>query len=597
MVGVLTAYLLGVAIQNLVTTANLGCKTVRIGLTVGLSLGAIVGLAGCSEQTGGEETDSLAGIQSENGLSMNGLSMNGLSMNGLSMNGLSMNGLSMNGLSMNGLSMNGLSTTSGLMTTNGGREITKYMVKCALPSGHQYATQDQNGYPYTYQGSLGVAPEWETGTCGKDCQERLSACLLAHVNNAGVHISLWLDGEGAVGWGTSTDFPYMEGAFFGNLITNQNSNNVAGGWQGWYCNGAQYDQGAVPGRLGAALTSTVYQNWYGGGVLCTTGGSGYKCNLHSDGSGFDNCTIKPNNILATYNHVVTVWRNFEQGMPYKICSVANICLTASSSSGGSAVNAASYTGSTMQQWYVTQVSPGKYKLINVATGDSLDVSSGKAVQTSYTGSSTQQLQIKVLGQNNAGKFALVPTSGTCGYDGGWSAGQATIPSSCSSDASTWANSAWWMLTGIPGNLSFDPSYVYRLRTMISTNSSVDVAYANTADGTFVQQYTSWDGDPQKFNILASGSNWKITMGINNAKCIGPVGNGTGNGTQMEVQDCVAGSANQAWSATSDGTTGSTIFKNVASGRCLDVTGNTSANGARMQLWDCSGQNNQKYSAE
>jgi len=116
---------------------ELGKRTGRLGLKVGLSLGAIVGLVGCNEPAvDGDTVVTASNLESENGLSMNGLSMNGLSMNGLSMNGLSMNGLSMNGLSMNGLaSVDGLSNTAGLMTTPGGRDIVKYMVKCAFPAG------------------------------------------------------------------------------------------------------------------------------------------------------------------------------------------------------------------------------------------------------------------------------------------------------------------------------------------------------------------------------------------------------------------------------------------------------------------------------
>jgi hypothetical protein len=559
---------------------------------VWLSLGALAGMVGCKLPAEEPDVAVQAALLAENGMSMNGMSMNGMSMNGMSMNGMSMNGMSMNGLSVMGLSMNGLSSTSGLMTTNGGRNIVKYMIKCALPSGHAYVGHDQNGNSYTYAGSIGTSPEWETGLCGKDCQERLSACMLAHVNNAGAHISLWLDGEGAVGWGKSTDYPYMEGAFFGNLITDQSSNNVAGGWTGYYCNGADYDQGSVPGRLGAPLTSTVYQNGYGGGVLCTQGQGGVnKCNLHSDGSGFDNCTIAPNGVSTTYNHVVTVWRNYEPGMPYKICNSANLCLTAFGSGPGAPVNGSTYAGATTQQWYVTQVSPGRYKLVNAATGYALDYVGSKAIQNTYTGAASQLDAIApIAGQ--PGRFRLAPSSWTAaGFDGGLTAGaQTTVSTNVASD------SAKWVLTGIVGGVSFDPSTIYHLRPLSAPNSSVDVLNASTTNGTPLQEYTSWDGDTQKFNILASGSYWKITLKVNSAKCVGPVANGTGNGTQLEVQDC-NGSSNQAWSATTDGATSSAIFKNVASGRCLDVAGGITTNGTRMDLFDCNGTSSQKYQVQ
>jgi hypothetical protein len=148
----------------------------------------------------------------------------------------------------------------------------------------------------------------------------------------------------------------------------------------------------------------------------------------------------------------------------------------------------------------------------------------------------------------------------------------------------------------PGStsVSFNPAYTYRMSPKHVSNKSVDVAYANQANGTAVIQYDSWNGDPQKFAILASGSNWKIAMKANTNKCLHPVNNGTANGTMIEIRDC-NGSSNQAWKATVSGTgTGNYVFRNVAANRCLDVTGNSTANSARMELWDCNGQNNQLF---
>ena len=65
---------------------------------------------------------------------------------------------------------------------------------------------------------------------------------------------------------------------------------------------------------------------------------------------------------------------------------------------------------------------------------------------------------------------------------------------------------------------------------------------------------------------------------------------------IEVQDCNA-SSSQAWTATTDGTTGSFTFTNVASGRCLDVTAGSTANGTRVELFDCSGAPSQKFQVQ
>jgi hypothetical protein len=143
---------------------------------------------------------------------------------------------------------------------------------------------------------------------------------------------------------------------------------------------------------------------------------------------------------------------------------------------------------------------------------------------------------------------------------------------------------------------FDASYAYRLSPMSATGKSIDVAYASQNNGTAVQQYASWDGDPQKFKLLAVGANWKIAMKANTNKCLDVVGNGTANGTPIEIQDC-DGSTAQAWTITPDVQTGAFKFKHVASGRCLDVTGWSTADGARMEIYDCSGGANQKFKVQ
>ena len=112
----------------------------------------------------------------------------------------------------------------------------------------------------------------------------------------------------------------------------------------------------------------------------------------------------------------------------------------------------------------------------------------------------------------------------------------------------------------------------------------------------MQQYSSWDGDPQKFKILASGSNWKIAMKANSNKCLDVQNGGTANGTVMEIQDC-DGSIDQAFTVTTDAQTGAFQFKNVKSGRCLDVTGWSGADGARMEIYDCNNGANQRFKVQ
>jgi len=145
---------------------------------------------------------------------------------------------------------------------------------------------------------------------------------------------------------------------------------------------------------------------------------------------------------------------------------------------------------------------------------------------------------------------------------------------------------------------FDAGYIYRI-SPLTTNmgQSLDVCNGSTAIGTCVQQYTSWDGVPQKMTLVADGGNWRIAMTTDMSKCIDLAGGGTANGTKLQIQSCTAGKASQQYTITPDAPTGAFIFKNVASGRCLDQPGFNTAAGVQMDIWDCNGGSNQKWNIQ
>jgi hypothetical protein len=142
---------------------------------------------------------------------------------------------------------------------------------------------------------------------------------------------------------------------------------------------------------------------------------------------------------------------------------------------------------------------------------------------------------------------------------------------------------------------FDSVYRYALSPMHVGGKAIDVASGATANGTAVQQYAGVAFERQRFAILKSGtsSNWQLAMKIDTNKCIGPVGNGTDNGTLIEIQDCNAGN-NQAWTITASMLSAGFMLKNVASNRCLEVAAGGTADGTPLQLFDCNTGNNQKF---
>jgi hypothetical protein len=106
--------------------------------------------------------------------------------------------------------------------------LLKYTARCALPASQALeATDPDSGKPRRFPGSLGLAPEWLKGTCGADCQEKVSACLGALSNRTGQHVKLsLLSAAPALDQAfrpsdSDLAFPHQEGAFFGNVFSGE----------------------------------------------------------------------------------------------------------------------------------------------------------------------------------------------------------------------------------------------------------------------------------------------------------------------------------------------------------------------------------------
>lgn len=114
------------------------------------------------------------------------------------------------------LSSGGLSTAAladpALATT------IQYAVECALPDGASI-TRVVDGKTVVLEGVVGLAPAWETEACDEDCQEWVSACLLARTNVEGNSIQIAIIGDHET---LSLEPPAgasFEAAFYGNLFT------------------------------------------------------------------------------------------------------------------------------------------------------------------------------------------------------------------------------------------------------------------------------------------------------------------------------------------------------------------------------------------
>jgi len=259
-----------------------------------LSMTAATAGLGCAQM----DDEDIVSVTGAAKASTNGLSLNGLSLNGLSLNGLSLNGLSLNGLSLNGLSLN------GLMTNDAGNSVAEYLVRCALPVGRSVMKQDSHGVPHTFQGQLGLAPQWENGTCDDACKHWISACMLAHVNTAGIHVPIFIVGQNpGLGWGQDPNFPNQEGTFFGDVFDLNYSQKV----DAYYCSGPGFDKGVVEGRIGANQVGAPYRNMFASGYCHINGCLASEARTNNVADGYKMCVMGEGPVTA-WNETVTVWR-------------------------------------------------------------------------------------------------------------------------------------------------------------------------------------------------------------------------------------------------------------------------------------------------
>jgi hypothetical protein len=98
--------------------------------------------------------------------------------------------------------------------------LLKAIVKCALLP----TTATSKGQPVTFDtrkltGWMGLHPKWYTEPCGLDCQEKVSACVIAGTNYARLIIKVDLASDASdMTRKQNPSFPIKEGAYWGNIF-------------------------------------------------------------------------------------------------------------------------------------------------------------------------------------------------------------------------------------------------------------------------------------------------------------------------------------------------------------------------------------------
>ena len=110
---------------------------------------------------------------------------------------------------------------------------------------------------------------------------------------------------------------------------------------------------------------------------------------------------------------------------------------------------------------------------------------------------------------------------------------------------------------------------------------VDVNGNGTADGTRIQLWTCNGGANQQWT--RTGNTWRAL-----GKCMNVAGGGTADGSQIQLATC-NGSNTQNWTAGANG-----ALVNAQSNKCLDANGSSSADGTQLIIWTCHGGTNQRW---
>jgi hypothetical protein len=180
------------------------------------ALAALLPLAACVvDAAGGDviesETD---GIVSQNSLDIQVLQDNRLTRSGVAGVPLTAQGLSKGAIA------------DALQQDPMSRAILPFIARCALPRTTRFSVQ-VGGSAIAVSGELGLAPDWgqSAGSCAEQCQQVVSACIIAKVNHQDNTVKISLRGAGLTASGSPGDpnseaalFPRPEATYFGNVF-------------------------------------------------------------------------------------------------------------------------------------------------------------------------------------------------------------------------------------------------------------------------------------------------------------------------------------------------------------------------------------------
>jgi hypothetical protein len=190
-----------------------------VSVAFAVSLTVSIASSGCLALEEGPENLDVAS-SSQTVVVLNALSKNAMSANAMSANAMSANAMSANGLEEGVFELD-TASAGDLYQTALGRQFLKYNTRCAYSAGDELEVPAYDSFPVErLPGNLGLANIWKTGGLTAVYKRMMSACLLAHLNNFGISVSISVRFPGsAPPDATETDtYWYGDAVFFGDVF-------------------------------------------------------------------------------------------------------------------------------------------------------------------------------------------------------------------------------------------------------------------------------------------------------------------------------------------------------------------------------------------
>lgn len=177
----------------------------------------------------------------------------------------------------------------------------------------------------------------------------------------------------------------------------------------------------------------------------------------------------------------------------------------------------------------------------------------------------------------------------------------TYPGGGTSAAATPAAVTTTSTTGPGGTVTVTPGYdadgQTTSRTVTTTSPltsgeqpssgslCLDDDHASTKAGNKIDIYACNGGSSQNWTVASNGELQVVGM------CADVTGNGTANGTLVELESCSTSTEGEIWDAGANGS-----FVNPNSGKCLDDPSESTTNGTQVDIYTCSGAANQDWAS-